>query len=343
MCSISLNLNAAHIIDVYGTDPFQSEDIIKHFSSQVGDIQSQFWEKTIKISNGSDEQNSMSHLLSKKNQLIDKIKNRYDFAYVELDMITYPNDDNYHTTIEVVSRRDKHRLKFIPKINKIPPTINSKPDLIDEMIEFQNKEINLFINHQYGNNKEKCPVYHCLTEFVHPSLKNTFHELVIKARQQKKFLINIANNDLSSERRSAAIYLMGYLNDPHEIISLATSHVVDNNDEVRNSAMRVIGITMSKAQIYEINVLPFINLLDSPFDTDRNKSLLILSSAANLDSSKQLIIQHADKQLIALLRLKQPNNHDFAYIILKKISNQDFGDTNIEAWEEWFKSAKKST
>ena len=36
-----------------------------------------------------------------------------------------------------------------------------------------------------------------------------------------------------------------------------------------------------------------------------------------------------------MLRLGQPNNHDYAYRILKAISGQQFGERDYQAWETW--------
>ena len=42
--------------------------------------------------------------------------------------------------------------------------------------------------------------------------------------------------------------------------------------------------------------------------------------------------------LLAMLRLQQPNNHDFAYLILKAISGQSYGERDYSAWEAWLRA-----
>ena len=135
---------------------------------------------------------------------------------------------------------------------------------------------------------------------------------------------------------------MGHFKNPREIISVLSSHVDDQNDGVRNNVMRVIGETVDRAKLKEIDITPFLNALDSPYTTDRNKALLVLSAAVNTASSKKLALQKGGDKLLAILRLQQPNNHDTAYIILKKISGKDFGSTNVAAWEKWVASARAS-
>ncbi|WP_028388749.1 HEAT repeat domain-containing protein [Legionella fairfieldensis] len=342
LCAFSLCLNAASIIDVYGIDFRQAEDLIKNYGTQVGDIESRFIDAMIKISNGGKDDYFMKVVFPKKNQLIDNIKKQYDFAYVQFDTIVYPNDKDIHTTIEVVGQNDKDRLRFIPKKDKAVPTTKSKHDLIEKMIEFHNSSMNLILNNQLNTKGTKCPVYHCLPGFNHPKLKKEFSVLTDSAPKEKDLLVKTINSDPLPQRRTAAIYLIGYFNDPQEILSLLTRHVMDSDEGVRNSAMRVISETMNKAKIHDINVMPFLNLLDSPFDTDRNKALLVLLNAASSTLSKQLIIQKGNKKLVSLLRLKQPNNHDVTYALLKKISDKDFGSNNIDAWEKWLDTMNKN-
>lgn len=335
LCAFSLILNAANIIDVYGVGPGLSEDIIKNYGTLVGDTESQFIKEMIKISNGGTDHYIEKVVLPKKTQLINEIKKHYNFAFVQFDTIFYPNDKDTHTTIEVITQNDRNRLRFIPKKNKIQTTSKLKHDLVDKMMAFHDKSMSLLVNSQLNSTVTKCPVYHCLPGFNHPQLKDAFIFLTHRASKEKALLINTINRDPLPERRVAAIYLVGYLDDPHEIISLLNKHVMDSDDGVRNGAMRVIAETMRKAKIDEINVQPFLELLDSPYDTDRNKALYVLLSASNSTLSKQLIIRDGNKQLMALLQLKQPNNHDIAYALLKNISGKDFGSLNIDAWKKW--------
>ena len=83
-------------------------------------------------------------------------------------------------------------------------------------------------------------------------------------------------------------------------------------------------------------------LLNSPFETDRNKALLVLVYAENYTTTKKTIIQKGHKNLIDLLRLQQPNNHDLAYFLLKKISGKAYGPNNIDAWDQWLRKMNKT-
>ena len=104
--------------------------------------------------------------------------------------------------------------------------------------------------------------------------------------------------------------------------------------------MRVMGEMLLKTHITKLDAKPFIDLLQSPYDTTRNKSLLVLYTLADSELNQQEIIRYGRHSLLALLALKQPNNHEFAYAILKKISHQDFGEHDIAAWNAWFDKQK---
>ncbi|MBA2653372.1 MAG: HEAT repeat domain-containing protein [Tatlockia sp.] len=325
---ISFSINAADIVDVFGTDPLKSEDIIKHYGTQIGNIARKLIAKTSPTTSDTDPD------LFKRMQLIDKIKHDYGFAYVDFDTVFYPNRDTY-TTIEVVSKKDKDRLRFVNKITR-PLPYKPKHDLVDKMIEFQSTYGKLFFSSQLDLKDFECPFYHCLPGSRHPKLKDNFDLFNARAVKEKDLITSTIENDPNPERRASAVFLVGHFDDPKEIVSFLTKHIMDPDSVVRNAAMRVINETMNKANLHEMDVLPFLSLLDSPYDTDRNKALYILSDAATIEASKNLIIQHGKDRLISLLRLKQPNNHEASYALLKQISGKDFGSRNYEAWNQWF-------
>ncbi len=53
-----------------------------------------------------------------------------------------------------------------------------------------------------------------------------------------------------------------------------------------------------------------------------------------------MVATRAGATLLAMLRLQQPNNHDFAYSILKRISGQSFGERDYAAWEAWLSTVR---
>jgi hypothetical protein len=336
--SLSLSVTAKDIVDLYGIDDEQSAQIIKKYAKQVGELETLIMKEVIKMNKEGKESKKIKTILLKKYHLIEKIKNEYGLYFVDFQTIFYPQEKNLYTTIEVVSKNQPQRQRFITK--RDPSKTNSvQDDLINKMISFENMHFQLIFNNDLNLKEQSCPVYHCLTGFNHPKLEPYLKIFNTGAILEKKLIEDTLNKDPSPQRRAAAAYLVGHYRDPKEIISVLTPHVDDSDEGVRNNVIRVIGATMGKAKIRQIEVMPFLRLLDSPYTTDRNKALYVLLQAAESDLAKDILIQKGKDKLLALLQLKQPNNHGGAYTVLKKISGQDFGDTNIKAWEKWFSKA----
>lgn len=339
---ISINAVAKPIVDLYGDESVKAAKILKKYSKRVSEIEVSF-HNVLKSTETYNKKNFEKEFL-KRNRLIAAIKNEGDYLDVDFGTIEYVNKNHEYeyTTIEVVKKDQPKRLLFNnPMIKK--PKYKPKNDLINQMIEFGQIELKLFDAHQMESDPKKivCPVYHCFLGFSHPQLKpylKIFNTGVIK---EKQLILDTLGNDPDPERRAAAAFLVGHFKDPNEIVTQLSSHLDDPDSMVRNNVLRVIGTTIKKAKMTQINAKPYLNLLESTKATDRNKALLILSTIVTSPQEKPIMIQNGGKNLISLLRLKQPINHDFAYQILKKLSGKDFGETNYAAWENWFESAKK--
>jgi hypothetical protein len=81
-----------------------------------------------------------------------------------------------------------------------------------------------------------------------------------------------------------------------------------------------------------------LHALNGPTTTDRNKAVAVVAGlVARPDGAKlyREVIAQAGPILIKLLALEQPNNHDFAYSILKQVSGKDFGERDVAAWQRW--------
>lgn len=326
------------IVDVYGANKTHTETILKKYSNQVIEIESE-QVKQLQDEVITDKKNikTFEKLQTRKEKLIEDIKKEGDFLYVAFDTVSYSDKKNLYTTIEIIENKQSLRLKFIdPHVNKKKHHVHSM--LIDKMIEYDNLILNQLDTDAYTT----CPVYHCTSGFNHQALKpylKVFNAGVIKEKNQ---ILDVLNNDSDSERRAAAAFLLGHLQNPEEIISILEKHVNDKNRHVRNNAMRVIAATMQKANIDTINITPYINLLNSPYVTDRNKALAILASASKNRALQSLIIKKSKDNLVKLLELKQPINHNWAYDVLKQISGKNYGEYDVNAWKNWLTAAQKA-
>jgi len=94
------------------------------------------------------------------------------------------------------------------------------------------------------------------------------------------------------------------------------------------------------AKITDVDATPFLDLLASPSVTDRNKALYVLFAVSQSPEGKKQLIQQGGDRLLAILQLKQLNNHGIAYLILKQLSGRDLGEHNISAWRAWLNEAQ---
>ncbi len=339
--SISISSNAA---DVYGLDDQGANRIIKKYGKDLAEIETVLQKEIANHQISKKKGQSDDQIAKKRLLLIEKIKNENGFLFVDFETIFYPGDDVFFTTIEVIDKEQPERMRFVNSAIKnehIEKKIVDKPDLIDAMVQYTNTGINLMVNHQIDFSTLACPVYHCTAGFMHPTLKPYLKTFNVGAIKNRAFIIETLNYDQDPERRAAAAFLVAHFHDPHEIVSLLSPHVADKDEGVRNNVMRVIGETIAKAKINNVNMEPFLDALDSPYTSDRNKALLVLLNGANSKASRDIILQKGSNRLIALMRLKQPNNHQTAYLILKKISGKDFGSGNLSAWNTWIYSARR--
>lgn len=326
------------IVDLYGETPEKSAVIIAKYGNAVKEIENLLQKEFLQLSTGSVVSPRLDTLFSSKHTLIQKIRKEYDLGFVNFTTVIYPEKPSKYITIEVIRKTDKARLQFINPIKKkLPGKNKGAEDIIDARIKFDKLETKLFLTKKLDTSKMVCPVYHCFMGFNHPELKpwlNFFNTGVVRDRQ---LILDALNNDPDPERRASAAFLTGHFTDAKDILSVLYAHIGDSDSRVRNNVMRVIAATLRKSG-EPINIQPFLHFLDSPETTDRNKTLHILLESSTDKAAKKLIIAQAGEKLIDLLRLKQPNNHKTAWLLLKSISGRDFGEHDISAWKTWLDS-----
>lgn len=318
---ISMPLWANDIVDVHGVDALQARQILQRYEKPIQTIETQFSELFLASQKGIDNTKQTEALYLKKLKLIDNIKTAYHFTFVDIQTVSYPNKEDIYTTIEIIPSSTAPGLHYVNQKKSFPkPPI--KHDLIDEMMTYYAKAMRLFLTKQLDLTDQHCPVYHCAVPFNHPELTPYLAVFNQGIKQHKTAVIDTLSHDPNPDRRAAAAFLIGHLKDPHEIVTILSAHITDTNEGVRNNVLRVIGETIWRAKINDIDARPYMALLDSPYVTDRNKSLIILCTLANSPSGKKQIIENNHGKLETLAALKQPNNHDMALKILKKINTQ---------------------
>ena len=88
-----------------------------------------------------------------------------------------------------------------------------------------------------------------------------------------------------------------------------------------------------------VNLTKVISSLSSCHVDERNKTLILLNTLAKQPVYQDRITRLAGAQLLNLLKLQQPNNHQFAYQILKKLSGKSYGERDYALWQAWLDQA----
>lgn len=183
---------------------------------------------------------------------------------------------------------------------------------------------------------------HCTWGFDKNDLKNILPKLQEGIKKHKHALFNVIKNSDDNQKRADAIFILANDTSDQELAHFLINYIDDSSDLVRNNAMRVLGAIVAKHKVSGLDVKKIFKALNYPYVTDRNKAAYILSELVKTDSNIHAkVIKHAGNTLIELLKLKQPNNHDFAYEILKEISHQHYGEYDYKSWSQWMVCRQK--
>lgn len=334
--SIFLMINplaAETILDAYGLPQDETAKILAIFKPSII-ANAEAWQKSYQKTG-----TIPKSLALKKNQLIERIKKYGDYVFADFNGIFYPDKPDLYVTLELVKSNQKERLAFIHQDemthSKPRRSPHQKRDIIDEMTQFIKMQHRLMMTEKIDLKDRYCPVWHCVLGFQDRRLKPFLDKFNQAAKKDHTFIIQTLFTDPSPERRASAAFLSAHFKDPQELMHHLMRAIQDKSPLVRNNAIRVIGELISKAPEIELDLKPFIHNLNSPYIFDRNKSLLVLAAAVHSEKNKALIERDGRQALIALLALKQPNNHVLAYEILQNISGASWDEYDLKSWEVW--------
>lgn len=266
------------------------------------------------------------------------IRSRGDFAYVQPSAIQYFEEGGavMYITLDVVDAADAaERIPF-----REAPTgqVEGAEELIAAWREYETEVMALLSSGTASPpGQDACPAYHCLPlAFAQPELEPYQAEFDVGASEQQAVLANILAGDADEEDRGAAAYLLAHTEDPQWIADRMMEAVLDPSSLVRNNAIRVLAHMSNEGVAMTVPLEPVLQAIDFPATTDRNKALALLTGIVeHSDEHDARVADQAGQRLVELLRLQQPNNHDFAWRVLKAISGQDLGERDYEAWAAW--------
>lgn len=268
------------------------------------------------------------------------LKRAGGFAFAKFSVIRYfQAGDPSYLTIDVVEPEDaERRMSFA----RPPADLAPLPDpdhLLAKYGEYEKKAFELLGRHEKIDDPAAArEFFHCPFGFAHAELAPYKTALVDGARKHVDELATIVHRDREPQHRAFAIFLLGFTNDGARVVRELTPACRDESALVRNNAMRVFAEMASHHPEVELPLAPVLEMLDFPETTDRNKASAVLSSLAKKKELAPEIRRRAGRTLVAMLRLKQPNNHDFALAILNTLYGDDrqpLAADDYEGWERW--------
>jgi hypothetical protein len=269
----------------------------------------------------------------------DELQALGDFAYARPALVGYfePEGMQYYLTVDFVDRADAARR--MPFAAAPQGTYADPEGLLADWRAYEEKQFELLHAGRTSPARTPCPAFHCLGDHAHPELAPFAENFVARVPAHADELATILRDDADPLQRAAAVYLLAYATDGEALVRAMVGAFRDGDDLVRNNAMRVVAEIALHHPELDVPLEPVLEALEYPATLDRNKAAAILAwllerpGAAPLQAASA---RRAAPTLLAMLRLAQPNNHDFAYDILKAISGQRFGEHDHAAWEAWF-------
>ena len=269
-----------------------------------------------------------------------RIVGSYDFAYAKFSFIGYfnPTGRPVYATLDVVEKADKAtRMDFLPR----PKGEFKDPDgVLAAWESYMDTGWQLVKSGEITTARPDCVAFHCLFGHQHPRLARYEKLFLTAASKNLSELKQIFLHDHDDGHRAAAAFVLAYMKDGKALIDLLASRVTDESSEVRNDIIRVFSDIAFHHPELELPLDGVIKVLNFPETTDRNKASAViyalLSHSEQVEKYRPVLMKKTVPILLRMLRLLQPNNHDWAYQSLKILAGQDFGERNYGAWDAWF-------
>ena len=275
---------------------------------------------------------SLTTLSKYKQTLLDCFKRAQpNIKQVDLAFVCCVNQDNkwivyvgVDTTL--IKRSEDNKTSDI----KLPGEITSVYDSLMNL---------LIVAVQLGEADEDYSDGHSLMKYL-PARKLQ-EEFVKFADIHLNLVREVLKTSIYSNQRAVAATVIGYYHDKAEIINELLEAVSDSDNEVRNNAIRAIGIITEYAQSrpdlkIEIPADPFIALMNSVQWSDRNKSVSVLRVLSSSNDEKLLakLKSEALESLVDMARWKSEGHSYTGYLILGRIAGWSEEALNFDSFRK---------
>jgi len=315
-------------VDRFGTSRFTAEKLLEPLRPRFAEY----------------EQASLAHDYEKaapiQHELETAVKQAGGFAFVKFSVVRYFREgDPSYLTIDVVEPADVARRMTFAKPPADAAALPDPEGLLAKYGEYEKKGFELLAKHEKIKNAASSrELLHCPFGFAHAELAPFKPILVDGARRHVDDLVAIVHRDTEAQHRAFAIFLLAFTVDGARVVREIVPACKDESSLVRNNALRVFAETAHHHPEVALPLAPVLDALEFPETTDRNKASAILEPLSKKKELQTEIRRRAGTTIVAMLKLKQPNNHDFAVMILKNLHGEQtppIGDEDVAGWEAW--------
>jgi hypothetical protein len=161
---------------------------------------------------------------------------------------------------------------------------------------------------------------------LYPPARAEQEPMIAFAANNTELLRRVLRNSGNGEHRALAAQVIAYVSDKTSVVDDLVAAVRDPDDQVRNNAVRALGVMAMYAQSHPdagLNVpyAPFIDLLTSLEWTDRNKASFALAALTTTRDAELLreLRERALPSLIEMARWRAPGHALAAAVVLGRI------------------------
>jgi HEAT repeat protein len=165
--------------------------------------------------------------------------------------------------------------------------------------------------------------------FHDPASRSVQERFVGYAARELKELRRVLRDSSDAEQRALAAEILGYVANKRDVVGDLVYGMRDASAEVRNAAMRALAVFASMPPtsgrpIVRVPYESFVDLLQSPVWTDRNKASLALARLSERRDPRLLakLRREAMVPLIEMARWKSEGHAIPALLILGRIAGQ---------------------
>lgn len=266
-------------------------------------------------------------------EIEEKIRKAGEFASVDVVTIHYYESDEPTTylTVNVTEEPGREGVTHLPEPNE---DFGDPGALLATWREYEIVGEDLMIGGSLPPDAP-CPVLHCLFGFEHQDLERYREVFDIGVPAHVGELARILAEDRDPEDRATAAYLLAHLPEARQAMVHLLPRLADPSPRVRNSVMRVLGQMAEHEDDLDVPVDRVVAMLASMSSTDRNKAMSILYGLAKQPKKRSQIVEAAGCDLLRLLHMLQPTEHEYAHLTLERLSALDLGARDYEGWRAW--------